>query len=179
MAAHRGRVRRDLHGRERGDRSLLGHAVDKLPNRHRDECRAVHAVLPAEFLDFLKVVNRATERSDLFLHGVILAESARPGNHFVRVIPAHYADTPAEGEEELAEDVFAAHFGEKCTFLSFSACQKRKVRVYCARTSSDALQKSRRRMGCLSGSVAQLVEQRIENPRVGGSIPSRATIFIP
>lgn len=29
------------------------------------------------------------------------------------------------------------------------------------------------------GWVAQLVEQRIENPRVGGSIPSRATIFMP
>ena len=28
------------------------------------------------------------------------------------------------------------------------------------------------------GSVAQLVEQRTENPRVGGSIPSRATIFL-
>ena len=28
------------------------------------------------------------------------------------------------------------------------------------------------------GSVAQLVEQRTENPRVGGSIPSRATIFV-
>ena len=28
-----------------------------------------------------------------------------------------------------------------------------------------------------SGSVAQSVEQGIENPRVGGSIPSRATIF--
>ena len=27
------------------------------------------------------------------------------------------------------------------------------------------------------GSVAQLVEQRTENPRVGGSIPSRATIL--
>jgi hypothetical protein len=26
-----------------------------------------------------------------------------------------------------------------------------------------------------NGSVAQLVEQRIENPRVGGSIPPRAT----
>ena len=26
------------------------------------------------------------------------------------------------------------------------------------------------------GSIAQLVEQRTENPRVGGSIPSRATI---
>ena len=26
------------------------------------------------------------------------------------------------------------------------------------------------------GSVAQLVEQRTENPRVGGSIPSRATL---
>ena len=30
----------------------------------------------------------------------------------------------------------------------------------------------------LSGLVAQLVEQRIENPCVGGSIPSRATIFL-
>ncbi|CEE39863.1 hypothetical protein XAC3810_450039 [Xanthomonas citri pv. citri] len=29
----------------------------------------------------------------------------------------------------------------------------------------------------LSGRVAQLVEQGIENPRVGGSIPSSATIF--
>jgi predicted nucleotidyltransferase len=29
-----------------------------------------------------------------------------------------------------------------------------------------------------SGSVAQSVEQRIENPCVGGSIPSRATIFL-
>ena len=28
------------------------------------------------------------------------------------------------------------------------------------------------------GSVAQSVEQRTENPRVGGSIPSRATIFL-
>jgi hypothetical protein len=28
------------------------------------------------------------------------------------------------------------------------------------------------------GSVAQSVEQRTENPRVGGSIPSRATIGI-
>ena len=27
------------------------------------------------------------------------------------------------------------------------------------------------------GQVAQSVEQRIENPRVGGSIPSLATIF--
>ena len=27
----------------------------------------------------------------------------------------------------------------------------------------------------LSGPVAQLVEQRIENPRVGGSIPPQAT----
>ncbi len=29
----------------------------------------------------------------------------------------------------------------------------------------------------LKGSVAQSVEQRTENPRVGGSIPSRATIL--
>ena len=29
----------------------------------------------------------------------------------------------------------------------------------------------------IRGSVAQLVEQRTENPRVGGSIPSRTTIF--
>ena len=28
------------------------------------------------------------------------------------------------------------------------------------------------------GSVAQSVEQRTENPRVGGSIPSRATIYV-
>ncbi len=33
--------------------------------------------------------------------------------------------------------------------------------------------------GMQNGSVAQLVEQRIENPRVGGSIPSRAIIFLP
>jgi hypothetical protein len=31
----------------------------------------------------------------------------------------------------------------------------------------------------LSGQVAQLVEQRTENPRVGGSIPSLATIHSP
>ena len=31
----------------------------------------------------------------------------------------------------------------------------------------------------LSGPVAQLVEQRIENPRVGGSIPPQATKFKP
>ena len=29
----------------------------------------------------------------------------------------------------------------------------------------------------LSGSVAQLVEQRTENPCVAGSIPARATLF--
>ncbi len=33
--------------------------------------------------------------------------------------------------------------------------------------------------GVASGSVAQSVEQVIENPRVGGSIPSRATTFYP
>ena len=38
--------------------------------------------------------------------------------------------------------------------------KKRKIPCYNAR---------------LVGSVAQLVEQRIENPRVGGSIPPRAT----
>jgi hypothetical protein len=31
----------------------------------------------------------------------------------------------------------------------------------------------------LLGSVAQSVEQRTENPRVGGSIPSRATTYKP
>ena len=30
----------------------------------------------------------------------------------------------------------------------------------------------------LQGEVAQLVEQRIENPRVGGSIPFLATIYL-
>ena len=30
----------------------------------------------------------------------------------------------------------------------------------------------------LSGQIAQLVEQRIENPRVGGSIPPLATNFV-
>ncbi len=30
----------------------------------------------------------------------------------------------------------------------------------------------------LNGSVAQSVEQRTENPCVGGSIPSRATIYV-
>ena len=29
----------------------------------------------------------------------------------------------------------------------------------------------------MQGSVAQSVEQRTENPRVGGSIPSRATMY--
>ncbi len=33
-------------------------------------------------------------------------------------------------------------------------------------------------MSALQGRVAQSVEQRIENPRVGGSIPSPATIFL-
>jgi hypothetical protein len=32
---------------------------------------------------------------------------------------------------------------------------------------------------CIQGQVAQLVEQRTENPRVGGSIPSLATIKNP
>ena len=31
---------------------------------------------------------------------------------------------------------------------------------------------------CASGPVAQSVEQRIENPCVGGSIPPQATIFL-
>jgi hypothetical protein len=31
----------------------------------------------------------------------------------------------------------------------------------------------------VEGSIAQLVEQRIENPRVAGSIPARATTFLP
>ena len=31
----------------------------------------------------------------------------------------------------------------------------------------------------MHGSIAQLVEQRIENPRVAGSIPARATSCIP
>ncbi len=53
------------------------------------------------------------------------------------------------------------------------------MRVYCARTSSETLPNKWVDVSGASGSVAQLVEQRIENPRVGGSIPSRATIFIP
>jgi hypothetical protein len=34
---------------------------------------------------------------------------------------------------------------------------------------------SRKRYNYIFGQVAQLVEQRIENPRVGGSIPPLAT----
>ena len=34
--------------------------------------------------------------------------------------------------------------------------------------------------GCfICGEVAQLVEQRTENPRVAGPIPALATIFVP
>ena len=40
---------------------------------------------------------------------------------------------------------------------------------------SDATNQSRRESLCI-GQVAQLVEQRTENPRVGGSIPPLATI---
>ncbi len=53
--------------------------------------------------------------------------------------------------------------------LSFLACIATDFDVESPRTPSMT--------GLLNGSVAQLVEQRIENPRVGGSIPSRAIYF--
>ena len=49
-------------------------------------------------------------------------------------------------------------------FSPGSACRERRLPVSCAARST----------GC-TGRVAQLVEQGIENPRVGGSIPSPAT----
>ena len=56
-------------------------------------------------------------------------------------------------------------------FYSFFTCQTLKKRVNFGRTPQMR--------SAISGSVAQLVEQRIENPRVGGSNPSRATLFMP
>ena len=55
--------------------------------------------------------------------------------------------------------------------MQFLACFLYEIDVNFSRTPSEA--------GLQNGSVAQLVEQRIENPRVGGSIPSRAIIFLP
>ena len=59
---------------------------------------------------------------------------------------------------------------KKVKIYSFFTCQTSKY-VY----TSVAPRKQR---SAVSGSVAQLVEQRIENPRVGGSNPSRATLFV-
>ena len=42
---------------------------------------------------------------------------------------------------------------------------------------SGILQERRSNLVVQIGQVAQLVEQRTENPRVGGSIPPLATIF--
>ncbi|SBV36471.1 hypothetical protein STPYR_11401 [uncultured Stenotrophomonas sp.] len=53
-------------------------------------------------------------------------------------------------------------------FLRFFPCRIRQTSVSCASSPAATPRKQ-------SGSVAQLVEQGIENPRVGGSIPSRAT----
>ena len=55
--------------------------------------------------------------------------------------------------------------------MQFLACNLRVSGVNFSRTPSKT--------GLQNGSVAQLVEQRIENPRVGGSIPSRAIFFVP
>ena len=55
--------------------------------------------------------------------------------------------------------------------MQFLACFLYEIDVNSPRTPSET--------GLQNGSVAQLVEQRIENPRVGGSIPSRAIIFLP
>ena len=60
---------------------------------------------------------------------------------------------------------------KKLNFSSFFTCQTNQKRVKCPRTPQMR--------PAISGSVAQLVEQRIENPRVGGSIPSRAIFFVP
>ena len=54
--------------------------------------------------------------------------------------------------------------------LSFYACKPLRKRVYLRRTPLTTT-------ACKNGSVAQLVEQRIENPRVAGSIPALGTIF--
>ena len=56
--------------------------------------------------------------------------------------------------------------GEKAIFIQLFGCQKRGLPPKSRPTFHGAPNK---------GSVAQSVEQRIENPRVGGSIPSRAT----
>ena len=56
--------------------------------------------------------------------------------------------------------------------MHFFTCKTSQKRVYLRRTPLKTT-------ACKNGSVAQLVEQRIENPRVGGSIPSRAIFFVP
>ena len=53
----------------------------------------------------------------------------------------------------------------------------RKVKLYSADgTARETVWESRTLPG-KNGSIAQLVEQRIEDPRVVGSIPTRATIY--
>ena len=53
----------------------------------------------------------------------------------------------------------------------------RKVKLYSANgTAWETVWESRTLPG-KNGSIAQLVEQRIEDPRVVGSIPTRATIL--
>ena len=53
-------------------------------------------------------------------------------------------------------------------FLKFFCCRKQKKSYFCSRKSKDSTKLN-------GGTVAQLVEQRTENPRVTGSIPVGTT----
>lgn len=53
----------------------------------------------------------------------------------------------------------------------------RKVKLYSADGTSWVTVRESKTLPGTYGSIAQLVEQRIEDPRVVGSIPTRATMY--
>ncbi len=62
-------------------------------------------------------------------------------------------------------------------FLSFFYCHIRKKSYFCSHKSSDStVVESKISKQLNGGTVAQLVEQRTENPRVTGSIPVGTTL---
>ena len=62
-------------------------------------------------------------------------------------------------------------------FLSFFYCHIRKKSYFCSHKSNDStVVESKISTQLNGGTVAQLVEQRTENPRVTGSIPVGTTL---
>ncbi len=76
------------------------------------------------------------------------------------------------------------HQVNKSSFFNLNCCKNKQTVIFCKKTVDEQKEKQSNSaplsevviLLCKEAPIAQLVEQRIENPRVPGSIPGRGTI---